>query len=451
VSTYVANAPGAGHKRPAVPVWERLRLRLSDRMRLLLLEGDTEGRYGGHNDADAGYRMTMALAVGCSQPGRAWSPADFHHALLYTPTAGGAWARRLRERKGTLYAEAKLTAMLEKAAGLVAASPVIRGRDDALEALAVIRGAVEALIWPARGGADTDQKNLAARLGLCEQASGLEHMASKRQMAELMGCAKATAEASDKRLMADGWLVLIASGSGKEHGSRWELRIPDHVRTVLESPCAQPGQSPTAGERGARTVLPVHDDAARTDTVALGELMGHDAFHRYGHGTSGGRLLTCLDLVDGLSALQLSRATGLHRTTVDRRMTQLVNDHLAVKLEGLYYLAPSLGVPGRLHADEEVLAEAAERRGSTGLGRRRRARHRRERDNYRRWLAERAEQRRRPRPVPELVPEGVVDPDTGELLDEAWQGWDVRDRTRPVWLQPPRSDAVTGLREVACA
>jgi hypothetical protein len=195
----------------------------------------------------------------------------------------------------------------------------------------------------------------------------------------------------------------------------------------------------------------VHDHASRTDTAALAELMGHDAFHRYAHGTSGARLLTCLDPLDGLSTLQLSQATGLHRTTVARRMSQLVEDHLAVELDGRYYLAPALSAPGRLHADGQVLAESAERRGSVGLGQRRRARHLRDRDRYRRWLAERVEQRRRPRPVLELVPEGVVDPDTGELLDQAWRGWDVRDRTRPVWTGPPGSAESASSTMAECA
>lgn len=413
------------------------RLRLSDRMRRLLLEGDTEGRYGGHSEADAGYRMTMALAVGCSQPGRAWSPADFHHALIYTPTVGGAWARRLRERKGSMYAEAKLTAMLEKAAGRVAVHPVIRCRDDAVEALGGIRAVVERLQWSGRRGGDTDQKNLTARLGLCERAGGIGHVVSVRQLAELMGCAKATAEASNERLKENKWLVLVASGAGKDHGSRWELRVPDAARAAVEGG-ARPGQLPAAGGRGAGTVLPVHG-SVRTDTAGLAGVMAHDAFHRYAHGTSGARLLTCLDPVDGHDVRQLAAATGLHRTTVVRRMRGLVEDQLAVELEGRYYLAPGLSVPGRLHADGPVLSEAAERRGTAGLGERRRARHQRERVNYLRWLTERAGRHRTRRPAPVLVPDGVVDPDTGELLDDAWRGWDVRDRAHPVWRGQDRA------------
>ncbi|KPI11711.1 hypothetical protein OV450_8434, partial [Actinobacteria bacterium OV450] len=134
----------------AVAVWERRGA--AARMRRLLLEGETEGRYAGHNEADTGFRLTMALAVGCSPPGWAWSPADFFEALIYRPMPGGMWAGWLRERKGSSYAEVKLTAMLEKARDLVADSPRIRCRDVALEAVGAVRRRVKSVCWRTRGG-----------------------------------------------------------------------------------------------------------------------------------------------------------------------------------------------------------------------------------------------------------------------------------------------------------
>lgn len=73
---------------------------LSSRARRLLLDGDVHGRYGGRTEAEAGYRMTMALAVAVSQPGREWTFARWWEILVLRPTAGGAWARTLRTRKG---------------------------------------------------------------------------------------------------------------------------------------------------------------------------------------------------------------------------------------------------------------------------------------------------------------------------------------------------------------
>ncbi|MFI1765167.1 winged helix-turn-helix domain-containing protein [Streptomyces sp. NPDC020800] len=446
--TGMVRATGSGR---VVAVWERRGL--SARMRRLLLEGDAEGRYAGHNESDAGFRMTMALAVGCSQPGRAWSPADFFEALIYTPTPGGVWARRLRERKGSSYAEAKLTAMLEKARTLVAGSPEIRSRDDALEVVGAVRRRVESVCWRARGGGDTDFKNLVARLELCEREGGLDHTVSVRRLAELMGCAKATAEASTARLLKAGWLVMKASGSGKDHGTRWLLKVPDSPDAGRGSEGgARLGQLPTSGERGEDTVPAVHiDGSVRTDSRDLGAVMGHDAFHRFGHGTSGARLLACLDAVDGISGTELQTATGLHRTTVARRMSALVADGLVAELDGLYYLAAALAVPGRLHPDPDVLAQSAEQRGTSGLAARRRERHARDRSHYLNWLKERAERRRPAGPRLALVPEGVLDPDTGELLDPRWAGWHVADRHHPVWFDDPSPEPEAAGAGAACA
>ncbi|MFG2211982.1 hypothetical protein [Streptomyces sp. NPDC048638] len=415
------------------PVWERRRLSL--RSQSLLLDGDVEGRYAGHNDSESGFRLTAALALACSQPGREWTPADFHHALIYTPTPGGWWARKLRERKGGQYAENKLTAMLENARAYVGTNGAITGRPDALEKIEEIRYVIESLAWPTRGGGAVDHKNLSARLRLCERAGGLDHTIAVRPLAELMGCAKSTAEKSNERLEQGGWLVKEEVGSGKNHGTRWRLRVPPTLREHLAcAACAAPGQGLTPLPPLQLETVP--DPHTFTDTAALAEVMAHDAFHHWAHGTSGARLLACLDTTDGLTPSQLQQATTLHRTTVKRRLDKLVTDGLAIEREDLYYLAPDLAGPVRLTPDDHTLAQAAEQQGTTGIGERRRARHARERANYQRWIAERTRRSRPVRPRPVLVPEGVVDPETGELLDERWRGWDTSDPTRPVWLDP---------------
>ncbi|WP_330351733.1 helix-turn-helix domain-containing protein [Streptomyces sp. NBC_00582] len=423
--------------RRAVPVWERRGL--SERMRRLLLEGDVTGRYGGTNDADTGFRITMALAVACSQPHRPWTPADFYEALLYTPTAGGTWARKLRERKGTDYIEAKLAGMLDKARRLVSDGPVIACRQDAIVAIEQVRQVVEDQSWSTadlrnNGLHRSDLKNLVARLGLCERAGGLEHGASVRQLAEEMGCARATVEASNRRLVDGDWLELVKSGSGKKHGSVWRLKIPDRLRPPAAGGRggAGVGRSPTSGFRGAGTV----PTARTTDTRAIGTLMNHDAFHHHGHGLSGARLLACLDPLDGHDADTLRAATGLHRSTVQRRLRRLVDDGLVVERDGRFYLAPTLTGPDGLRRDEDLLAASAHELGTTGRGLARQQRHRRERAHYRRWLDERRARRTRP-PRLVLVPAGVVDTDTGELLDQQWRGWDVSDPHHPTWVSAP--------------
>ncbi|MET7679370.1 hypothetical protein [Streptomyces sp. NPDC005423] len=429
-------------------VWERRPI--SGRSLRLLLEGDTEGRYTGRDDADSGYRLTIALAVACSQPDRAWTPADFHQALIYTPTAGGWWARRLRERKGAEYAEHKLTAMLTRAAEFVGRTGTVTGRQDAVEKVGEVRRAVESLAWAARGGRAVDQKNLAARLRLCESAGGLDHLSAVRPLAEQMGCARSTAEASNARLARDGWLVLLERGSGRERPSRWRLAIPAHIRTLLSR--ARPGQAlPPQGQRLATVpnahTTPTARDGAAVDTVALASVMAHDACHHWAHGTSGARILACLDPVEGISRAQIQQATALHRTTVARRLERLAADGLANEREGLYYLAPELSGHVRLHPDEALLAHAADQRGTSGLAARRHHRHADERAAWERHLEERSLYRTLHQPRLRLVPEGVLNPHTGELLDERWHGWDISDPHRPTWhgsdLRPWRGPPAT--------
>lgn len=441
-------ARSAGRGRP-VQVWERRPV--SARAQRLLLEGDTEGRYAGRDDADSGYRLTMALAVACSQPGRQWSPADFHQALIYTPTRGGWWARRLRESKGAEYAERKLTAMLAKAGRFVGAAGTVTGRQDAVEQVGDVRRAVEALAWPARGGKAVDQKNLAARLRLCESAGGLDHFSAVRPLAEQMGCARSTAEASNARLARDGWLILLEAGTGREKPSRWRLALPAHVRDLLTR--AIPGQALPPQAVQLATVPEAHTphtartpstpattvmegEQASVDTVALASVMAHDACHHWAHGTSGARILACLDPTEGLSRARIVEATSLHRTTVARRLALLTADGLVHEREGLYYLAPRLFGHVRLQPDEALLDQAAAERGTTGLATRRRERHARERALYERHLEERARYRAGPLPRLRLVPEGVLNPHTGELLDARWHGWDLSDPHHPTWHSP---------------
>ncbi|MEV0487326.1 hypothetical protein AB0I69_42840 [Streptomyces sp. NPDC050508] len=398
-------------------------------MKRLLLEGDVAGRYAGYNDSDAGYRITMALAVAVSQPGRRWAPADFHRALIYTPTAAGEWARLLRARKGSEYAEGKLTGMLLKAREYVADRPAISCRHSAWEAVNEVREAVDRLVWPCRGGKDTDLKNLTVRLRLCEESGGLDHSVSVRRLAEEMGCAKGTAADSNRRIEAAGWLRLESSGSGTDKASRWRLRLPDWVK----GECAGPVHPPSPATRGGRSPVPV----VHTDTKSLSQLIGHDAFHRYGHGTTGARLLTLLDESDGLTAKQLREASGFHRTTVVRRLDLLLADNLVVEQEGLFYLAPQLSGELGVTADEKVLEAAADHRGTRGAGRRRQERHRRERTLYRAWRLLMRSVKALARGLTNagpLVPVDAVDRTTGEILDPAWNGWDVTDPDRPVPL-----------------
>ncbi|MFJ9855840.1 winged helix-turn-helix domain-containing protein [Streptomyces sp. NPDC101150] len=407
------------HREPqkTSPVtWLRKFPPLSKRAQHLLIHGDTDNRYTSRNTADTGYRTTMALAVACSQPGRTWTPADLYEVLVHRPTPAGTWARHLRARKGTDYTTTKLADMLERAREFVGHRPVIEDRTDAIVDLTRLRDTIEDHPWKGRTGG-TDQKNLTARLRLAELAGGCDHTVSVRHLAELMGCAKSTAVSSNQRLVNGGFLKLLQAGKNTE-ASLWQLTFPTTAST--RAPRASPAHPPTARERGAGSV---------PETRRLHSLMAHDAFHAWAHGTSGARLLATLDQTDGTTTRQLALATGLHPSTVRRRMSALVKDNLARQTEGLYYLVH------HVHTREEthILTTAAINQGTSGHGAKRQLRHARDRDQYAKWRAHRAENRHADRARLKLVPEGTVNPETGELTDLRWQGWDVSDPAHPTW------------------
>jgi hypothetical protein len=54
--------------------------------------------------------------------------------------------------------------------------------------------------------------------------------------------------------------------------------------------------------------------------------MATDAFHHHAHGSSGARLLACLDPLDGADVRAPAQATGLHRTTVKPRPDKPAED-----------------------------------------------------------------------------------------------------------------------------
>ncbi|MFF3748601.1 helix-turn-helix domain-containing protein [Streptomyces kronopolitis] len=307
--------------------------------------------------------------------------------------------------------------MLSRAREFVACQPVIEQRTDALVELARLRDTIESHPWKGRTGG-TDQKNLTARLRLAELSGGFDHTVSVRHLAELMGCAKSTAVKSNQRLVDLGYLKLIRAGKNAE-ASQWHFTFPS-----LGSPDQQhasPAHPPTVRHRGAGSV---------PETRRLHTLMADDAFHAWAHGTSGARLLATLDQTDGVSTAELAVATGLHPSTVRRRLIALIDDGLAEQNDGLYYLTATAYTPDEAHQ----LRQAASSRGTAGYGARRKLRHAHDRAQYAQWRALRAERRRIDRPRLSLVPDGVIDAETGELTDPRWKGWNLSDPVHPTWI-----------------
>ncbi|MFG3350248.1 hypothetical protein ACGF1Z_34960 [Streptomyces sp. NPDC048018] len=107
-------------------------------------------------------------------------------------------------------------------------------------------------------------------------------------------------------------------------------------------------------------------------------------------------------------------------------MDKRVEDGLAEQADGVYLPRHLAGDAG-LRPDADQLQEAGLDRGTAGLGERHRNWPGDQRRSYRELLtarAQRAVEHRRPgrASLLRLVPEGVVDENTGELRDPAWRG-----------------------------
>jgi hypothetical protein len=99
--------------------------------------------------------------------------------------------------------------------------------------------------------------------------------------------------------------------------------------------------------------------------------MAHDGMHHYGHGTTGARILTTLDTVDGTSPRSSQPSSASIAGPIGRHLAKLVADELVTCTDGLYYRPR--------HTTEELLDHAAERRGTIGLCAKRAWRHAQER------------------------------------------------------------------------
>uniref|UniRef100_UPI003F494B3B hypothetical protein n=1 Tax=Streptomyces chartreusis TaxID=1969 RepID=UPI003F494B3B len=121
--------------------------------------------------------------------------------------------------------------MFDKARRLFAEAPVIACRQDALEAIELVRRVVEEREWQGAGGAGSDQKNLIARLALCEIVGELDSGVSA---------------AAGRR---DGLRARTGQGShlrGRRHGP---LDILDQTKPMRTS---------ALSIRSARTTVQVH-------------------------------------------------------------------------------------------------------------------------------------------------------------------------------------------------
>jgi hypothetical protein len=266
-------------------VLRRSNLPLSPALYKMLRTGAGIGRYESMSEA------VMALAT--SVLSRGHDPAWLTRQLS---DPRNELSRRLighRRRDGSVRdVPAMIAAAVGTARRFVAEHPPIASGDDARAVLELISGAADRRRWAGRA-ALTDRAVLSAHLGVATRCGAVVYNVSQRQVAELASVhSRSTVEASHRRLVAAGWLRLVAAGSGVD-SSTWRLSVP---------------RPAGAGDELAEPVT--------------AHLIGHRLFAWRQLGKAAARV--CETLAAGpSSAVEIAQRTGLHPGTVRRSLRRL--------------------------------------------------------------------------------------------------------------------------------
>ncbi|MFE0061398.1 MarR family transcriptional regulator [Streptomyces sp. NPDC059003] len=404
---------------------------LSRRIHALLVEGDIHGAYDcgssrcGQRTSAHAWATTRAIAADAVRAG--WRESDFFQIMLDGPYKGGHDARGLLHRRGHDHAVAWLHRAWKGARQHVHSTDRLASRHDFHASLAALRTRIERTPWQGIAG-KTDLRNLLARIAICEQTGGWDHTVSERELAERMGCSRATARNSNQRLLQTRLLRQLNHGSAR-HGARWMLMSHVSLSQLQSTP-----QGPQAGgAMNGPTARQPLGDADINSRVATA-LMGLDAFAHHGLGGSGLAVVAALAEHDGQTIGQLQSTACVSRSTAYRQITRLQDLGLVRRVGELCYLSPT-GLEGIEAAKEdcprpvEGWVHAAHRLGTLGAARRRRARHRQQRDVWRLVLLRLTEHRRPSVSIPHpsraspehLSPDGqAVDPVTEEIIRDLY-------------------------------
>ncbi|MFF9158293.1 helix-turn-helix domain-containing protein [Streptomyces sp. NPDC014846] len=403
-------------------------------MHKLLVDGDSEEAYargnrqrGGKNTAasDHAWAVTRAVAAGAVRAG--WKRASFVQVMLDGPYRAGQHARTLHHRRGYGRAAAWLQRAWDGAQQHVLSIDPISTRQDFHAALAAFRSRIECTPWKGVAG-KTDLRNLIARMAICARAGSWDHTVSERELAERIGCSRTTAHNSNQRLLHNGVLRQLDSGSPTE-GARWMLisRLPSTTSHHWSTP-----KGPEAGGVMSSPGVRQRDIGADINSRAVGPLMHLDAFAHHGLGGSGLAVLAALAERDGQSLTELRASASISRATAYRQLEKLKSLGMVRPDGELYYLSPGalVGLGQRtLNCAKPVSGwqETAERLGTAGAGTRRRQHHEAQRLHWRHEQVRLTERRRgaKQAPLPHpavaqpqyLRSDGcVIHPATGEVI-----------------------------------
>ncbi len=211
------------------------------------------------------------------------------------------------------------------------------------------------IAWPGLTGS-TDRAVYLAHLSIAIRAAKLTYSAGARELAELAGVNRHTAEKANSRLSAAGLLSLTTpaiKGAGLANLYRLELR--DCTTPYKE--CEGVGYSRN--------------------------LTNHDVFRRQGLGKAAGEVYAALLEKQGQTLGELATKTGRNKTTIWRALIRMLK--MADTYTGEYL--PMVEHDGdKWRALEVDLDHIAHIVGSAGIGRKQKELHARERAAHRRGL-----------------------------------------------------------------
>ncbi len=214
----------------------------------------------------------------------------------------------------------------------------------------------EAAPWPGRTGA-VDQRVYMAHLHIAYKAGRLSYAAGSRTLAELAGISRDTAAKATHRLCNKGLITLEAQAAG-DCASIYRIKEMDKTGHFLS----------TSNMRKCQIMS-----------------IGHDAFRRYGLGTSASQVWQVL-LGRSLSVKEIAEQTGRHEKTIRRilyRMAKIVDPTTGEVLP----MVASDDFGKTFYALNVDLDRIARVIGTNGMGEQQKAKHERERRLHARSLA----------------------------------------------------------------
>lgn len=386
---------------------------LSPRMAGVLIDGDTEARYGS-TDASSlqsskskhGHAITAAIAAAAVR--HRWTRDQFTEALIDWPSTGGNHVRNMSMPSAHKY----IDKVWERARQCVGAGVAIDSRQDAIIDLIELRDRITSASWRGTSGS-TALRVLMAHWKAAYRAGGRVYTLSYREASEMAGCTSRTAYvATTQRLK--GWVRLMESGAG-DKGSQWMI-FEDRSQRRHNPMGAQPGgaQSNVSNVRNGDL-----------DGAVISQLMSLDAFAYRGLGASSLKLLAALSRQDKQTAAELTESAMVSTATAYRHLNRLAEYALVSRDGNLWILTETAqeALSGAWEGWDTVAAEV----GTEGTSQRRLELHKAQRLVWHEITLPRLRERRMPNVTPVRGDEvdqrwrwgnQVIDPATGEIISD---------------------------------